>query len=387
MHFNIWGAFFLYMEVIEFIKYFEKWAPPGAAWDKDNVGLQIGSPKTKITSILLALELNKKVIKEALNKNCNFIFTHHPFIFKPIKNLNFSSDEKSQIIKELIKNDITVYSAHTNLDFTKGGVSFKLAEMLNLKNIKFLELEEENQYKIAVYVPNKSLDSVADSMFENGAGKIGEYENCSFRSLGEGTFKGSELSNPNVGIKNNFEKVQETRLEVLVDKWNLNKVLNAMINAHPYEEPVYDVYVLKNKNINYGFGAIGELEKSMNESEFLGHVCKSLKTQNLRLTKGKSSKITKVAVCGGSGSDLLFSAISQQADAFITADVKYHTFQDAEEKILLVDAGHYETEIHSLDEVKKRIDKFVRENKYNIKVYKYSKSTNPISFYNYTGVK
>lgn len=387
MHFNIWGAFFLCMEVIELIKYFEKWAPPGAAWDKDNVGVQVGNSHSEIANILLALELNKKVLSEAKKKKCNLIFTHHPFLFKPLKSINFSKDEKSQIIEELIKNNITVYSAHTNLDFTRDGVSFELARKLKLNNIRFLELEEENQFKIAVFVPEESLDEVSSAMFDNGGGRIGEYENCSYRLNGEGTFQGSEKSNPKIGKKNNFEKVAEVRLEVLVDKWNLNKVLSAMIKAHPYEEPAYDVYVLKNKNVNYGFGAIGEFEKSMNQKDFLSHVCKGLNTKNLRFTKGKSNRIKRVAVCGGSGSDLVFSAISQKADAIVTADVKYHTFQDAEEKILLVDAGHYETEIHALDEVKQRFEKFIKENKSNIKVYKYSKSTNPISFYNYTGVK
>ena len=387
MHFNIWGAFFLCMDVIELIKYFEKWAPPGAAWDKDNVGLQVGSQKAKITNILLALELNQKVLSEALNKNCNLIFTHHPFIFKPIKSLNFSNDDKSNLIKELIKNDISVYSAHTNLDFTKDGVSFELAKKLNLKNIKFLELEESNQFKVTVFVPHASLNLVSNAMFENGAGKIGEYEKCSFQLNGEGTFEGSSKANPVIGKPNILEKVEEVRLEVLVDKWNLNRVLNAMIKAHPYEEPAYDVYVLKNKNVNYGFGAIGELQKAITEREFLSQVCKSLGTKNLRFTKGKSKKIKIIAVCGGSGSDLVSSAIVQKADAFVTADIKYHTFQDAENKIMLIDAGHYETEIHSLNEVKSRLEKYIKENKYKTKVFKYSKSTNPISFYNYTGVK
>lgn len=375
------------MELNELIKYFEKWAPPGAAWDEDNVGLQLGSPNAEISNILLALELNQKVLSEALNKNCNLIFTHHPFLFRPIKSLNFNQDEKSQLIRELIKNDISVYSAHTNLDFTKDGVSFELAKRIKLKNIKFLEQEKENQFKIVVFVPEENLDNVSQALFENGAGKIGEYENCSFKLSGEGTFQGSKKSNPTVGIKEKFEKVNEIRLEILIDKWNLNKAISAMIKAHPYEEPAYDVYVLKNNNANYGFGAIGDLENQMTQADFLAHVCNSLETKNLRFTKGNSKKIKKVAVCGGSGSEMLRSAISQKADAFITADIKYHTFQDAEDKILLIDAGHYETEIHSLNEVKKRIEGFIKKDKSNIKVFKYSKSTNPISFYNYTGVK
>lgn len=369
------------MIVKELIKYLEDWAPPGAAWEKDNVGLLVGSGDEKIENIFLSLELTGEVLEQALKKNCNFIFTHHPLIFNPVKNLDVNKNPNSKLIYKLIKNDINLFSAHTNLDFTKDGVSFTLAKKLKLNKITFLKNEESNQFKVVVFLPETNLDEVASAMFNQGAGIIGEYNNCSFRTNGIGTFKGSANSNPFIGKKENFEKANEVRLEVLVDSWKLNKVINAMLKSHPYEEPAYDIYPLRNKNVNYGAGAIGELDNEMNVNEFLKHVEKSLLLSNFRFVNGNKRRIKKVAVCGGSGSELLNDAISKNADVFITADIKYHTFHDAKNKILLIDAGHYETEVVILKIVEEKIKKLIKEKKENIKVYKYSSSTNPVKFY------
>ncbi len=366
----------------DLLKYLEDWAPPGAAWERDNVGLQIGSTGEKIQNILLCLELDDKVLTEALQKKCNFIFTHHPFLYTPIKRIDTDKDSQSKLIQKIIKNDIIVYSAHTNLDFTKGGVSFELARQLKLKNITFLENEEGNQFKVIVFVPEDRVDEVSNAMFAAGAGKIGEYEKCSYRSNGQGTFIGTSKSNPAVGTKENFETVNEIRFETIVESWKLNSVIKALITAHPYQEPAYDIYQLKNKNVNYGAGVIGELEADMDEKDFLDYLCKELKIKNYKYSNGKSKKVKKVAVCGGSGSDMLNIAISKHADAFITADIKYHTFHDALGKIILIDAGHYETEIFSLNAVEKKLKKFFEDElEDRIKVFKYSGSTNPVKFY------
>lgn len=376
-----WCIFFSFMIVAELIKHIEQWAPPGAAWEKDNVGLQVGDSTTRISNVFLCLELSGNALDEAIEKNCNFIFTHHPFIFRPIKSLDTARNPKAAIIKKLLNNNISLFSAHTNLDFTKGGVSYVLAEKLKLKNINFLVNEDSNQVKLVVFIPEDDTEKVAEVIFNSGGGIIGEYKNCSYRLGGTGTFKGSENSSPKVGSKEKFEKVNETRLEVLVDKWKLNKVLGSMLEAHPYEEPAYDIYPLQNKNVNYGFGAIGELENEITQGEFLAFVSENLGLQGLRFTSGKNDKIKKVAVCGGSGSDLVDSAIKADADAFVTADIKYHTFQDAENNILLVDAGHYETEIHVLKEVKRRVEKFFEQFGHSGEVFEFSGSTNPTKFY------
>lgn len=370
----------------EIIKYLEDWAPKEIGWDKDNVGLQVGDPEIKIKNILLSLDLKEEVIETAIKENCNLIITHHPLLYYPLKNLDFSKNPRARMIEKLIKNNITLYSAHTNLDFTKHGVSYQLAKRLSLKNIRFLKNLSENQIKLAVFVPESHVNKVTEAIHQSGGGIIGEYSHCSFRTSGIGTFKGSDETNPAIGKKGKLESTEEIKLEVLINSWKLSNVINSMKKAHPYEEVAFDIYPLKNNNVNYGIGAIGELNISMSKSDFLEFVSSKLNAAGLRCSKRGTNKIKTVAVCGGSCGDLIDEAIKQKADAFVTADLKYHTFQDAEEQILLVDAGHYETEAPVLDEVKTRIESLLKKNK-KIKVLKFKGSTNPIVFYNKTGAK
>lgn len=365
----------------EVFKYLEEWAPKEIAWQNDNVGLQVGHTNKKVKNILISLELTDEVLKYAVKKNCNLIITHHPLIFHQIKNLNLNTNSNSKLIEQLIKHEITLYSAHTNLDFAKNGVSFQLAKVLGLKNISFLKNLESNQFKLVVFVPEKDLEKVASAIFNAGGGIIGEYSNCSYRSKGEGTFKGSEMSNPALGIKGVYEKVSEVKLEVLVDFWKINEVIKSMLSAHPYEEPAYDIYLLKNKNVNFGVGAIGNFEKPLTATELMNLISKKLANNQIKFVQGASRKINKVAVCGGSGSDLLEEAINKNADAFITADIKYHTFHSAFKKIWLIDAGHYESEKPVLDILQKKLTKLSQENT-DIKIIKFNGNTSPIKIYN-----
>lgn len=367
------------MKCYEIFRFIEDWAPKGIAWDKDNAGLQVGSADNVVKNILLCLDVTEKVVEEAIKKRCSLIISHHPLLFRALKKIDTQSDKTSKIIQKLIKHNITLYSAHTNLDFTKDGVSFKLAEKLNLKNLNFLKNLNGNQYKLIVFVPFSHIEDVAAAIHNAGGGIIGEYSFCSFRTIGTGTFKGSTKSNPALGKKLNIEYADEVRLEVLIDSFNSSKIISEMIKAHPYEEAAYDLYPLANENINYGMGVIGVLDKPINEKEFLKFVGKQLGINNFRYTNGKNATIKKVAVCGGSGSDLLSVAIQKNADAFVTADIKYHTFDDAQNNILMIDAGHYETEIFSLSEVQNRFKKFLSNKN---KVFKYTGTTNPVKFYN-----
>jgi dinuclear metal center YbgI/SA1388 family protein len=383
-HPEIIGVLFFEMQCKEVIKYLEQWAPKGIAWEKDSVGLQIGNPESKIKNIMLSLDLTASVIKQSIENKCNLIITHHPIFYKPLKKLDFSADSISKQIEKIVKNNINLYSAHTNLDFTKDGVSFQLAKKLQLKNIKFFKHLSKNQIKLVVFVPASHLGKVSEAIHKAGGGKIGEYSHCSFRTEGIGTFKGSEHSNPALGRANKLETLKEIKLEVLVDEWKLSTVINAMKLVHPYEEVAYDILTLKNENADYGIGAVGELHKSTTVSEFLKLVSTKLKSDNLRYTPGRQNKIKTVVVCGGSCVELLEDAIGNNYDAFITADLKYHNFQDAEGKILAVDAGHYETELPVLNELQKRLIRFLHDSKKN-KVYKFKGSTNPIVFYNKLG--
>ncbi|MFH0733332.1 MAG: Nif3-like dinuclear metal center hexameric protein [bacterium] len=372
------------MIINDLIKYYESWSPPGAAWEKDNVGLQVGNLNDNIKNIFLCLELTISSLEAAIKKNCNLILTHHPLIFSPLKKIDTTSN-LGLIISLLIKNNITVYSSHTNLDFVKGGVSFELAKQLKLDKLKFLTNLEKTQYKMAVFIPQENVETVAEAIFTAGGGIIGEYERCSFSSKGEGTFKGSSDSNPTIGTKQKFQTVNEIKLEAIIDSWKLNTVLSAMIKAHPYEEPAYDIYPLLNKNVNFGAGVIGTLKEEMCTDKFLSHVTKSLNINTVKFCEGKTTAIKTVAVCGGSGADLISSAIKAGADAFITADIKYHAYHDAAEKILLIDAGHYETEIFGLRAIKRNIEEYIDIKDGNVEIHFYEGSTNPAKFYNNIG--
>jgi dinuclear metal center YbgI/SA1388 family protein len=319
------------------------------------------------------------VINESIANDCNLIITHHPLIFHPIKSLDFQKDKNSLLIQKLIKNDLTLFSAHTNLDFTKNGVSFQLAKTLGLKDIDFLVKLDANQCKLSVFVPEDYVEAVAEAIFNAGGGIIGDYSRCSFRTDGAGTFLGSNESSPFTGKPGKREKVNEAKLEVLVNSWKIKDVVAAVHDSHPYEEPAYDIYPLKNKNVNYGMGALGELNEDMSPKEFLKHVSVKLGAEFLRYTAGRNERIKKIAVCGGAGSELLREAAASGADAFITADIKYHAFHDASGKILLIDAGHYETEIYVLGQIEKELKAVVKN---EFKIYKYSGSTNPVIFYN-----
>jgi dinuclear metal center YbgI/SA1388 family protein len=370
------------MKCKDIIDRIEDWAPRDIAWDRDNAGLQIGSAEREVKKILLALDLTEPGLDEAIRQTCNLIITHHPLLFNPIKKIDTQNSLTSRLIEKLIKNDITLYSAHTNLDFTKDGVSFELASVLGLNNIRFLKELEGNQSKLVVFVPIDALASVSEVIFNNGGGKIGEYSECSYRSDGTGTFIGSEKTNPAVGEKQKFETADEVRLEVITENWKLSKIISEMKKVHPYEEPAFDIYPLANKNLNYGIGAAGELNVPMSVEKFLSYTAEKMKIQDFRYS-GKKQSIQTVALCGGSGSEYLSEALRIGADAYITADVKYHGFQEAQDRILLIDAGHYETEIFSLNAVEKYLKKSFKQ----IDILKYTDGVNPVNFYNNQGAK
>ncbi len=367
------------MRCKEIIKFLDDWAPPGIAWERDNAGLQAGSPEAEISNILLCLELTAQILDEALSKQCSLIITHHPLIFNGIKKLNFASDPNAQLLSLLIKNDITVLSYHTNLDYTKSGVSCQLAKVLGLKNILPLVPLKSLQSKLVVFVPVDSKEQVMKALFAEGAGTIGNYSQCSFSSSGEGTFYGSSETKPAIGRKETFTRVEEAKVEVAVENWKLAAVVSALKNAHPYEEPAFDIYPLQIPHLTYGAGAIGDYEQPMFDDLFLKHTRNCLQLNNFRYSKGKSSSIGRVAVCGGSGIEYLKDAIAGGADAFITADIKYHSFHDAAGKIYLIDAGHFETEIIILPEIQRRLSEQFPQLSSQIFITDYS--SNPVKFY------
>ncbi|PLX10403.1 MAG: Nif3-like dinuclear metal center hexameric protein [Marinilabiliales bacterium] len=326
----------------------------------DNAGLIVGDPAREITSALLTLDVTEEVLEEAERKNCNLIIAHHPILFSGLKKIIGKSYVERIVIKA-IKKDIALYAMHTNLDSVDFGISYKLAEKLGLKDISVLKPQGELK-KLVVFVPHNQAENVRNAMFDAGAGHIGNYDSCSYNLEGKGSFRALENANPYVGKKGGVHFEGETRIETVFPEYLTSKIVREMISAHPYEEVAYDIYKLDQVNPKTGMGMIACYEKAMPVKEFLNKVKKELNVSVLRHTKIVTDKVQRVAVCGGSGSFLIQDAIRKKADVLITGDIKYHQFFDADDKIILVDAGHYETEQFAkeifYDLLTKKIPKF-----------------------------
>ena len=331
------------MQIQDIINELETFAPLSLQEEYDNCGLLTGQKTWECTGALLTLDCTEAIVDEALATNCNLIIAHHPILFSGLKKLNGNTYIERTIIKA-IQNNIAIYAAHTNFDNVKNGVNKKIAEKLGLKNLQILAPKANLLKKLVTFVPETHHQKVLDALFEAGCGNIGNYANCSFNSKGTGTFMGNEASNPFIGKPNQLSVELEVRVETIFESYLEKHVISALKSAHPYEEVVFDVYSLSNSHQNIGSGMIGELETELSEGDFLEHIKTNLKAKSLKYSQKLGKNIKKVAICGGSGQFLLKNAISSKADAYVTSDFKYHQFFDAENKLLLIDAGHYETE-------------------------------------------
>jgi dinuclear metal center YbgI/SA1388 family protein len=363
------------MTVKEVISIIENFAPLGYQEHYDNAGLIIGSATSPVNGVLLTIDVTPEVIDHALAKDTNLIIAHHPVIFSGLKRLTGANYTERTIIKA-IRHGISIYCAHTNIDSVWNGVSMHMAKKLGLTNIKILAPASDQLVKLSVFVPHENAHDVRQAMFSSGAGQIGNYDQCSFNIEGTGTFRPGENTNPHVGKHGDMHKEAETRIEVIIPKPLLNKVIKAMIQSHPYEEVAYDIYPLLNKNPRAGLGVVGSLKNQHEEIDFLKKIKKIFKTDCVRHTPLLNKPIATVAICGGSGVSLLPNAIGANADIFITADVKYHQFFDADGKILIADIGHFESEQFTVDIFYELLTK----NLPNFAVLKSSVKTNPIKY-------
>ena len=316
------------------------------AWQEsyDNAGLQTGNPNAEATGVLITLDCTPEIVEEAIARNCNLIIAHHPVIFKPLKRLTGSNQVEQTIIKA-IQNNIAIYASHTNLDSVIGGVNSKIAEKLGLQKVKILDQKKEALVKLVTFAPKENTEAVLKVMHQAGAGQIGDYKNCSYHTPGEGRFLPTENTDPHIGEPGKPEKVIEDRIEVLVPVTLQNRVVDALVAAHPYEEVAYDLYPLKNAYQEVGIGMIGELPEALDLDQFIAHLKASMEIPGLKHTKLGPEKIKKVAICGGAGSFLIQKALSSGADALVTADLKYHEYFMAENRMHLFDLGHYESEV------------------------------------------
>jgi dinuclear metal center YbgI/SA1388 family protein len=284
-----------------------------------------------------------EVVDEAIAEGANLIVSHHPLIFQGMKKV-VESDKTARIIKRLIKNDIALYCAHTNLDNAQGGLNDYLASALSLSNIKVIQPLKSQLYKIVTFVPEEHAGKVREALFGSMAGHIGNYDSCSYNLQGTGTFRGDNTTNPFVGERGSLHFEPETRIETIAERRNLRKAIDAMIKAHPYEEVAYDIYPLENELNTVGLGRIGILPHLMDEKTLVGYLKEKLSLKNILCSRAYNREIGKIAVVGGSGSSAIQSALALGADAIITGDVKHHTFVDFESELFIVDIGHYESE-------------------------------------------
>ncbi len=330
------------------IDFLESKAPLSLQENYDNSGLIVGSPDMEITSAIICLDSTPEVVHEAIQSGSNLIIAHHPIVFSGIKKFN-GKNYVERAVMEAIRNDVAIYAIHTNLDNVRQGVNKKIADKLSLHNLEILEKKSGLMNKLAVFVPSAQAEMVRSAMFAAGAGSIGNYDECSYNSTGEGTFRAGIEAKPFTGALGQRHSEVEVKIEVLVPIWNSKAVLKAMNAAHPYEEVAFDLYPIANQANEIGSGMVGELKEPMISLEFLQLVKRIFGAGSLRYTKICKEKIIRVAVCGGSGSFLLPAAIRAGADVLLTSDFKYHQFFDAEDKLIIADIGHFEGEQFTME--------------------------------------
>lgn len=353
----------------------EDFAPRVYQESYDNSGLIYGRPEMPIHGALLTLDCTEAVIDEAITKDCNLIIAHHPIVFKGLKSFTGKNYVERTLLKA-IENKIAIYACHTNLDKVKGGVSFEMANRLGLTDTRLLQAESGHLNKLVTYIPKASADALREALAAAGAGKIGDYDSCSFSSMGEGRFRANEQAQPFVGKKGEWHTEPEEKVEVIVDNARLGMVIAAMKANHPYEEPAYEIHPVKNEYSEVGLGVIGNLAEPMDEISFLEQLKVVFQLKTLKHTPVLGKKVQKIALCGGSGSFLIETAKSARADVYVTADIKYHEFFDADNQLLLADIGHFESEQYTYA----IFERIIRE-KFPIFALQISSiNTNPINF-------
>ena len=363
------------MKIKEITDYLEQIAPLAYAESFDNVGLLVGNFETELTNVLVCLDSLENVIDEAIEKKCNLIISFHPIIFSGLKKLNGNTYVERVVLKA-IKHDIAIYASHTALDNSIKGVSAKMAEIVGLKNTQILQPKKGLIKKLTTYVPIKDAEKVRAALHDAGAGSIGNYDACSFNIEGEGTFRPNANANPVKGEQDQLHIEKELFISVIFEKHLEFKILQALIQAHPYEEVAYDIVNTDNFHQHIGMGILGELAKPCTERFLLDTLKKKFKLKVIRHSKLTGRTVKKVALLGGSGSFAIESAISKGADIYITADLKYHDFFRAEEKILLADIGHYESEQFTKNLIVDYLTKKFR----NFAIILSEKNTNPINY-------
>ncbi|HEV7783047.1 MAG TPA: Nif3-like dinuclear metal center hexameric protein [Chitinophagaceae bacterium] len=363
------------MKIAEVVSFLESLAHPSLQESYDNAGLITGDPGWECSGIICSLDVTEEVVKEAIAKKVNLIVAHHPIIFSGLKKINGKNYVEKTIITA-IKNDIAIYAIHTNLDNVLHGVSGKMAELLGLKNVSILSPKSNTLKKLYTFIPVDKAEEVRNAVFKAGGGSIANYSECSFNAEGTGTFKAGEGTDPYVGEKGKQHQEKEIKAEIIFPSYLQSKIVSALKEEHPYEEVAYDIIDLSNTHPGTGSGVIGELGSALDEKAFLTLVKQIFKVPVVRHTALRDKPVKKIAVCGGAGSFLISKALASGADAYITGDIKYHEFFDANDRLLIADIGHYESEQFTINLLQE-----VLEQKFpTFAVLKTGVSTNPVFY-------
>lgn len=332
------------MTIAEITSAIETYAPLALQEDYDNCGLQVGNRMTECTGALLCVDATEAIVDEAISRGCNLVISHHPLIFKGLKRLIGSTQVERTVMKAL-QNGVAIYSCHTAIDNATYGVSWEMAEMLGVENVEVLDPQSDKLLKLSVMVPNAHCDEVKAALFKAGAGKIGAYDCCSFSVEGKGSFRALDGANPFVGELGEVHYEPETRVDVLLPRWLKGKVEKALINAHPYEVPAYEFVAIENVSKLTGSGVVGDLKEPMSLRAFVEKVKHAFHSPIVRTNAyDDRMEVSKIAMCGGSGSFLMRNAIGAGALVFLTSDTRYHDFVDYKNDIIIVDIGHFESE-------------------------------------------
>ena len=363
------------MKIKEILVVLEEMAPLAYAESFDNVGLLVGNQNEDCSGVLVCHDALETVVDEAIAKNCNLVVCFHPILFSGLKKITGKNYVERSVIKA-IKNDIAIYAVHTALDNHQEGVNKIFCDALGLINTKILIPKTNFISKLTTFTIPENADQVRQALFDAGAGMIGNYDNCSFNSSGTGTFRGTENSNPVTSKKFEYTEASEIKIEVTFEKHIQSKILKALFESHIYEEVAHEIYDLQNLHQNIGLGMIGELPQEMDELSFLKMVKNNMKADGIRHSAFLNKKIKKVAVLGGAGSEVISKAIQGGADAFLTADLKYHQFYQAENQLLLADIGHFESERYT----KNYIVDYLTKKMPNFAIILSEENTNPVKY-------
>jgi dinuclear metal center YbgI/SA1388 family protein len=363
----------------EVIQLFEQFSPKGLAMEGDKIGLQVGRLNKKVEKVMIALDVLEEVIDEAIERGVQLIIAHHPPIFRPLKNV-LTETVQGRMIEKLLKNDIAVYAAHTNLDVAKGGVNDLLAEALGLENPEVLVPTFETKLKkLVVFTPGSHAEEIRKVLGKNGAGFIGNYSHCTFTAEGTGRFLPEEGTNPYIGQQGQLESVDEVRIETIVPEYLLKRVISAVIKAHPYEEVAYDVYPVENKGEILGLGRIGTV-KEISLGEFAEKVKEAFGVDKVRVVGDVTSRVKKVAVLGGDGNKYFMQAKFSGADVYITGDIYYHTAHDAlMQGLNMIDPGH------NVEKIMKKglantLTKMCKDSGYEVEIFQSEVDTDPFQY-------